>query len=359
MTLVSSPGLADLDERSREIFRLIVDAYLDTGEPVGSRTLSRRLGAPLSAATIRNVMADLQDLGLLYAPHTSAGRMPTDTGLRLFVDGIMKTGGLSPTEQSDIDALCAGADTNIERALEHASRMLAGLSQHAGLVATPKVVRRLSHIEFVHLGDGRALAVLVDITGQVENRMLSLPPGMPADALQRASNYLQSRLIGRTLTDAVDDIGAELESHRAQIDALARSVVEAGLAVWTGGSTAEGRLIVTGRSRLLGDVHAVEDLERLRTLFDALETRENVLRIVQAAEAGEGVQIFIGSENTIFDQTGMSMVVSPYRDGSERVVGAIGVLGPARLNYARIVPMVDYTARVVERLLSPERGQLG
>jgi len=355
--MAGSPGLADLDERSREVFRLIVDAYMETGEPVGSRTLARQLGARLSAATIRNVMADLQELGLLFSPHASAGRLPTDGGLRLFVDGIMQTGGLTERECADIEALCAGAGATVEQSLERASRMLAGLTRHAGLVVAPKRAQRLNHIEFVNLGDGRALAVLVDETGQVENRMLSLPPGLPADALQRASNYLQSRLSGRTLDEALAEIRTDLESRRAQIDALAQSVVEAGLAVWAGERSQDGgRLIVTGRARLLDDVQAVEDLERLRSLFDALETRENILRLIEAAQSGEGVQIFIGAENTVFRQTGISMVVSPYRDGKARVVGAIGVLGPTRLNYARIVPMVDYTARVIERMLAPEKG---
>ena len=355
--MAGSPGLADLDERSREVFGLIVDAWMETGEPVGSRTLARKLDTPLSPATIRNVMADLQELGLLFSPHTSAGRLPTDGGLRLFVDGIMQTGGLTEGECADIEALCAGAGITLEQSLERASRLLAGLTRHAGLVVAPKRAQRLNHIEFVNLGEARALAVMVDETGQVENRMVALPPGLPADALQRASNYLQSRLSGRTLDEALEEIRAELESHRAQIDALAQSVVEAGLAVWAGERGQDGgRLIVTGRARLLDDVQAVEDLERLRGLFDALETRDNILRLVEAAQSGEGVQIFIGAENTVFRQTGMSMVVSPYRDGQERVVGAIGVLGPTRLNYARIVPMVDHTARVIERMLAPERG---
>ncbi len=355
--MAGSPGLADLDERSREVFSLIVDAYLETGEPIGSRTLARQLRARLSAATIRNVMADLQELGLLFSPHASAGRLPTDGGLRLFVDGIMQTGGLTEEECADIEALCAGAGATVEQSLERASRLLAGLTRHAGLVVAPKRAQRLNHIEFVNLGDGRALAVLVDETGQVENRMLSLPQGLPADALQRASNYLQSRLSGRTLDEALAEVRADLESRRAQIDALAQSVVEAGLAVWAGERSQDGgRLIVTGRARLLDDVQAVEDLERLRSLFDALETRENILRLIEAAQSGDGVQIFIGAENTVFRQTGISMVVSPYRNGKERVVGAIGVLGPTRLNYARIVPMVDYTARVIERMLAPERG---
>ncbi|MCY4500970.1 MAG: heat-inducible transcriptional repressor HrcA [Alphaproteobacteria bacterium] len=355
--MAGSPGLADLDERSREVFGLIVDAWMETGGPVGSRTLARKLDTPLSPATIRNVMADLQELGLLFSPHTSAGRLPTDGGLRLFVDGIMQTGGLTDSECADIEALCAGTGITLEQSLERASRLLAGLTHHAGLVVAPKRAQRLNHIEFVNLGEARALAVMVDESGQVENRMVALPAGLPADALQRASNYLQSRLSGRSLDEALVEIRTELESRRAEIDTLAQSVVEAGLAVWAGERSHDGgRLIVTGRARLLDDVQAVEDLERLRGLFDALETRENILRLVEAAQSGEGVQIFIGAENTVFSQTGMSMVVSPYRDGQERVVGAIGVLGPTRLNYARIVPMVDYTARVIERMLAPERG---
>jgi len=349
MPLTTTPSLVDLNERSREIFRLIVDAYVETGEPVGSRTLSRRLGN-LSPATIRNVMADLQDSGLLYSPHTSAGRLPTDAGLRLFVNGLLEVGGLTEGERRDIEARCAGSGRTLTQALELAGEALAGLSSHAGLVVAPKTASPLSHIEFVNLGGNRALVILVDRAGHVENRVIELPPGVTVSSLVQAGNYLQARLVGRTLVEARDEISQELGEHRAALDDLTRKVVEGGLAVWAGDSEA-GTLIVKGHARLLDDVNAIEDLERIRGLFNALETKESLLRLVQAAEDGQGVQIYIGSENALFGHAGWSMVLAPYGNSDERVVGAIGVIGPTRLNYARIIPMVDYTAKVIGRLL--------
>ena len=349
MAVTKSPSISDLNERSREIFRMIVDSYVDTGEPVGSRTLARKLGAHLSPATIRNVMADLQDLGLLYSPHTSAGRLPTEAGLRLFVNGLLEIGGLTEDERRDIEARCAASGRSLNQALEQASVALAGLSRYAGLVVAPKTETALSHIEFVNMGGGRALVIMVDRHGSVENRVIELPPGLPASALTQASNYLQARLIGRTLGEARLDIRRELEEHRATLDTLTQSVVESGLAVWSGDGG--GTLIVRGQARLLDDVTAVEDLERIRALFDALETKQNLLRLVEAAEQGEGVQIFIGAENEMFSHAGWSMVIAPYRDENEQVIGAIGVIGPTRLNYARIIPMVDYTAKVIGRML--------
>jgi heat-inducible transcriptional repressor len=354
MMLTKSPSISDLNERSREIFRLIVDAYVDTGEPVASRTLARRLGTHLSPATIRNVMADLQDLGLLYSPHTSAGRLPTEAGLRLFVDGLLEIGGLSESEQRDIEARCAALGRNPSQALEQASEALAGLSRHAGLVIAPKTEATLSHIEFVNIGNGRALVVLVDSHGAVENRVVDLPLGLPPSALTQASNYLQARLIGRTLGETRSTILQELEEHRAALDELSRRVVESGLAVWSGDGG--GRLIVRGQARLLDDVTAIGDLERIRGLFDALETKETLLRLVESAEQGEGVQIFIGAQNDLFRHSGWSMVIAPYKDERQQVVGAIGVIGPTRLNYARIIPMVDYTAKVIGRMLGHTRG---
>lgn len=350
MPLNQSPSIATLNDRSREIFRMVVDAYVDTGEPVGSRTLSKRLGTTLSAATIRNVMADLQDLGLLYSPHTSAGRLPTEAGLRLFVDGLLELGSLTEQERGDIEARCATTGRSFAHTLEQAGSLLAGLSRHAGLVVAPKAGTQMSHIEFVNIGNGRALVILVDRGGNVENRVIDLPPGLPAETLIQATNYLQARLVGRTLDEARGDISRELEQHRAAIDALTQTVVERGLAVWAG-DAAHGTLIVRGQAQLLDDVTAIEDLERIRSLFDALETKESLLRLVDAAEQGQGVQIFIGAENELFGHAGWSMILAPYSDEQRRVVGAIGVIGPTRLNYARIVPVVDYTAKVVGRLL--------
>jgi heat-inducible transcriptional repressor len=342
--------ITELNDRSREVFRRIVESYLESGEPVGSRTLSRRLGLALSPATIRNVMADLEEMGLLFAPHTSAGRLPTEAGMKLFVDGLLEVGELTQDERRDLDSRLAATGGNAEALLERASTTLSGLSRCAGVVMAPKTESPLKHIEFISLNPGRALVVLVTENGLVENRIIETPPGLPASALVQATNYLSARLVGRTIAEAYDEIIAELESHRVQIDELTRSVVERGLATWAGGESG-GTLIVRGQSNLLGDVHALADLETIRTLFEALETKETLLKLLSLADRAEGVQIFIGSDNPLFGTSGCSMIVGPYRNERQKVVGAIGVIGPTRINYARIIPMVDYTAKLVGRLL--------
>ena len=340
----------ELNDRSREIFRHIVEAYVETGEPIGSHTLARRLNTGLSAASIRNVMADMEAAGLLFAPHTSAGRLPTDAGLRFFVDGLLEIGNLSGEERAAIEANCAATGRSMPDALRDASDMLSGLSSCAGLVASPKKEAPVKHIEFVALSPGRALVILVTEGGAVENRIVEVPRGMPASALQEASNYLVSRLTGRTLAEVRSFIKKEIDEHRAELDTLTAHVVEAGLAMW-GGGEGPRTLIVRGQSQLLSGIHADEDLERLRHLFEALEAESDVLELLNLAETAEGVRIYIGSENKLFDMTGCSMVVAPYADSGENIVGAIGVIGPTRLNYARIIPMVDYTAKVVSRMV--------
>ncbi len=344
-------GLADLNERSREILRHIVDAYMESGEPVGSRTISRRLAMSLSPATIRNVMADLEEAGLLYAPHTSAGRLPTERGLSLFVSGLLELGGLSKEERENIDGKCAAAGRSLADVLEDATTMLSGLSRCAGLVVVPKTERRLKHIEFVHLGPGRALVVMVTEDGLVENRIIDVPMGLPPASLIEATNYMSARLVGRTLNEARSGVLAELEQHRAELDALTSKVVEAGLATWAGEKKG-GALIIRGQAHLLDEVTALSDLERIRALFAALETKEAMVRLLEAADLAQGVQIFIGSQNELFGLAGCSMIIAPYRNSREQIVGAVGVIGPTRINYARIIPMVDYTAQVIGRILA-------
>jgi len=343
--------IAELNRRSREILRHIVEAYVETGEPVGSRTISRRLGMTLSPATIRNVMADLEEHGLLMAPHTSAGRLPTDAGLRLVVHGLLETGAVSEDERDAINARCAATGQSVQEVLEQASTLLAGLSSCAGLVVAPKLDRPLKHIEFVHLGPGRALVVLVTESGLVENRVVEIPPGIVPAQLAQASNYLNARLVGRTIDEARNDVLREIEEQRSQLDALAAQVVEAGLAVPAGGQGNPGLLIVKGQRNLLEDVTALTDLERIRNLFEVLETKEAMLRLLEATKSADGVQIYIGAENALFRHAGCSMIVAPFQNSREQIVGAIGVIGPTRMNYARIIPMVDYTAKVVGRLL--------
>lgn len=343
--------ITELNERSREILRHVVEAYVETGEPVGSRTLSRRLGLSLSPATIRNVMADLEEFGLLYAPHTSAGRLPTEQGLRLFVDGILQVGALTKDERTSIDSQCKVSGRNMPQVLEEASALLSGLSHCAGLVVAPKQDLRLKHIEFVNLGPGRALVVMVDEHGGVENRVIDLPLGMPASSLVEASNFMASKLVGRTLSEARKEILDEIRNQKTRLDELTAKVVEAGLATWSDNSGSGGVLIVRGQANLLEDVNAIADLEHIRALFEALETKEALIKLLDAADLGEGVQIFIGAENALFTLAGASMIIAPYANSEERLVGAIGVIGPTRMNYGRIIPMVDYTAKLISRLL--------
>ena len=344
----------ELDERSREVFRRIVDAYLETGEPVGSRTLSRAIEPQVSPATIRNVMSDLEHLGLIQAPHVSAGRLPTEAGLRLFVDGLMEVGRLGKEDRSRI-ARHVGRDDTVETVLTEASMLLSGLAKGAGLVISAKANERLRHIEFVRLEPTRALVVIVGQSGAVENRIVDLPPGLPASALVEASNYLNANIAGLTLAEARERLAARIDQMQHEIDQLSASLIEEGLAVW-GGTEARPQLVVRGRSNLLETQG--EDLDRLRQLFDELETKEGLTQLLDLAEGGEGVRIFIGSENKLFSLSGSSVVVAPYRDQDARIIGAVGVIGPTRINYARIVPVVDYTAQIVGRILQGTGGRV-
>ena len=346
--------LPQLDDRSREIFRRIVDGYLASGEPLGSRNLSKIIPMTLSPASVRNVMTDLEGLGLIYSPHTSAGRLPTELGLRFFVDAMLQVGDLTPQEQAAIEGQVASAASgakDVEEVLAQASQMLSGLSRGAAVVTTAKGVRNLKHIEFVRLEPTRALVVLVSEDGAVENRVVPLPPGLPASALIEASNYLNARIRGRTLAEVREEIEASEKRARQELDELTQRLVQAGLASWAGLESGAPQLIVRGQANLLDDLRATEDLDRIRLLFADLETKKDVIDLLGRAETGEGVRIFIGSENKLFSLSGSSMIAAPFRDGTQKIVGVLGVIGPTRLNYARIVPIVDYTAKVVGRLL--------
>ncbi|MGN6309683.1 MAG: heat-inducible transcriptional repressor HrcA [Xanthobacteraceae bacterium] len=346
-------GLAQLNERSREIFRQIVESYLATGEPAGSRNISRLITIPLSPASVRNVMSDLEQLGLIYAPHTSAGRLPTELGLRFFVDALMQVGDLSEPERQSIEHQLAsvGKAQTVEAALGEALTQLSGLSRAAAVVLTAKSNVRLKHIEFVRLEPSRALVVLVAEDGQVENRVLDLPPGVPSSALVEASNFLNARIRGRTLAEARLELESALAQSRAELDQLTQKIIAAGFASWSGGDGEDRQLIVRGHANLLEDLHALEDLERVRSLFDDLESKRGVIDLLGRAERADGVRIFIGSENKLFSLSGSSTIIAPYSDGAGHIVGVLGVIGPTRLNYARVIPMVDYAARIVSRML--------
>ncbi|WCR10934.1 heat-inducible transcriptional repressor HrcA [Paracoccus stylophorae] len=345
--------LSELNDRSREVFRRVVETYLETGEPVGSRTLSRALSEKVSAATIRNVMQDLEFMGLLDSPHVSAGRLPSQMGLRLFVDGMMEIDTVAPTDRAAIDQTLGNDDPDTGLLLDRVSTALSSITRGASLVLMPKHEAPIRHIEFVSLAPDRALVVLVFADGHVENRIFTPPPGQTPSSMREAGNFLNAMAEGRTLAELRSQIGQQIAAKRRELDVLAAELVESGLALWDG-ETADPRLIVRGRANLLEREAA--DLDRIRVLFDDLERKRDIVEFLELTESGDGVRIFIGSENKLFSLSGSALVVSPYMNADRKIVGAVGVIGPTRLNYGRIVPIVDYTAQLVGRVLSGRKG---
>ncbi|WP_425459517.1 heat-inducible transcriptional repressor HrcA [Histidinibacterium lentulum] len=341
-----------MNDRSREVFRRVVESYLDTGAPVGSRTLTRSMSEQVSAATIRNVMQDLEYLGLLGSPHVSAGRVPTQLGLRLFVDGLLELGDLAGEDREKIDATLGSNTSDVAGLLDSVGQALSGLTRGASLVLAPKRAAPVKHVEFVSLAQDRALVVLVFADGHVENRVFTPPPGQTPSSMREAANFINALAEGRTLSELADVMRREIAARRQQIDALAADLVEQGLVLWQDKGEATERLIVRGRGNLLTGETEAEDLERIRELFDDLERKRDIAEFLDLTEEGDGVRIFIGSENKLFSLTGSSLVVSPYMNADRKIVGAVGVIGPTRLNYGRIVPIVDYTAQLVGRLIS-------
>ena len=349
--------LSQLNSRSQDIFRKIVERYLETGTPVGSRDLSRMLAVGLSPASVRNVMADLEDLGLIAAPHTSAGRQPTQQGLRFFVDAMLEVGAVDETERNQIARQIEGQSGKLEDLLTEASSLLSGLSRGAGVVIAAKSADMvLKHVEFVRLDAGQAMAILVGENGTVENRVVQLPPGLTSATLVQASNYLANIAVGRTLAEARAEVGRQRAARVAELDELTQRLVDTGLATLSEGSPAQApTVIVRGRSNLLNDAMESEELNRMRRLFDELERQEGLIDLLGDAEKADGVRIFIGSENKLFSLSGSSVILSPYRDANEKVIGVLGVIGPTRLNYARIVPVVDYTAQAISAVMARKK----
>lgn len=345
--------LSELNDRSREVFRRVVEGYLESGDPVGSRTLTRTMSEKVSAATVRNVMQDLEFLGLLGSPHISAGRIPTQQGLRMFVDGLLEVGTVAEADRERIEATAGrGSDQDVNTLLDQVGGALSGITGSASLVLAPKHEAEIRHIEFVSLSADRALVVLVLTDGHVENRLFTPPPGQTPSSMREAANFLNSVAEGKTLADLRRSIGAEIAARRQQIDTLARELVEGGLAVWENAGESSERLIVRGRANLLDATSETSDIDRIRTLFDDLERKRDIAEFLTLTESGEGVRIFIGSENKLFSLSGSSLVISPYMNAERKIIGAVGVIGPTRLNYGRIVPIVDYTAQLVGRILS-------
>ena len=345
--------LNQLNDRSREVFRRVVESYLETGEPVGSRTLTRALSEKVSAATIRNVMQDLEFMGLLDSPHVSAGRLPSQLGLRLFVDGMMEVDAVAPNDRAAIDQTLGNDDPDTGVLLDRVSTALSSITRGASLVLMPKHEAPIRHIEFVSLGPDRALVVLVFADSHVENRIFTPPPGQTPSSMREAGNFLNTMAEGKTLAELRGHIGHEIATRRQELDVLAAELVQSGLALWDTDAN-DPRLIVRGRANLLDSEAA--DLDRIRILFDDLERKRDIVEFLELTEQGEGVRIFIGSENKLFSLSGSALVVSPYMNSDRKIVGAVGVIGPTRLNYGRIVPIVDYTAQLVGRVLSGRKG---
>lgn len=345
--------LPDLNDRSVEIFRQIVESYLETGEPVGSRNVSRHLPMSLSPASVRNVMADLEEAGLISQPHASAGRLPTETGLRMFVDGLLQVGDISNEERKQIEQQISSNIEHkaVEDILGEASELLSGLSQCAGIVFTEKQMKGVKQIEFVRLDASKGLVVLVGDDNNVENRIIELPADLPTSALTEASNYLNQHLQNRTLEEARGLVEQELNEQRAELNALTADLIKSGIADWSGEEGGKKSLIVRGRSHLLEEANAADQLERVRHLFDDLETKNELVELLSNAEEANGVRIFIGSENKLFSLSGSSVIAAPFKDSDRNIVGVMGIIGPTRLNYARIIPMVDYTAKLMSRLI--------
>lgn len=344
--------LQDMNARSREVFRRVVEGYLASGDPVGSRTLTRDFSEKVSAATIRNVMQDLEFMGVLGSPHTSAGRIPTQMGLRMFVDGMIEIGDPTDMDREKIDATMGSNAADVGGLLDRVGSALSGVTQGASLVLTPKHEAPIKHIEFVSLSPERALVVLVFSDGHVENRLFTPPLGQTPSSMREAANFLNAIVEGKTISEVQRAVTNEIAHRRQEIDALAQELVESGLALWTGSDESSERLIVRGRSNLLENEAEEADLERIKNLFDDLERKRDIAEFLDLAEEGQGVRIFIGSENKLFSLSGSSLVVSPYMNADRKVIGAVGVIGPTRLNYGRIVPIVNYTAQLVGKLVS-------
>jgi len=344
--------LAEMNDRSREVFRRVVEGYLSSGDPVGSRTLTRSMSEKVSAATIRNTMQDLEYLGLLDSPHVSAGRIPTQLGLRMFVDSLLEVGSVSDEDRQRIDSTLGVNDHDIGSLLDHVGSALSGITRGASLVLTPKHEAPIRHIEFVALSPDRALVVLVFADGTVENRLFTPPTGQTPSSMREAANFLNALAEGKTLSELRRTMAKDIAARRQEIDSLARELVESGLAIWENAGERSERLIVRGRANLLEGATEAVDLDRIRTLFDDLERKRDIAEFLELTDEGEGVRIFIGSENKLFSLSGSSLVVSPYMNADRKIIGAVGVIGPTRLNYGRIVPIVDYTAQLVGRLLS-------
>ena len=350
--------MADLTHRAKRILNAVVQEYLHTGDAVGSRTVTRRYGIDLSPATVRNVMADLEDLGLLTQPHTSAGRVPTNQGLRFFIDSLLKVRSVSAKEREEIQGRYNLQAADLDEVLQRTSRMLSDLAQQATIVIAPFPERqRLEHVEFVRLPHmhGQILAILVTAGGQVENKLLKAD--LPGDAsfLERVNNYLNERVIGKTLEEIRVKVLEELGAEKNDLDELAGQALRLGRAAFTPESAAPG-IIVSGQAHLLGSGPSADDrLARMQKLLGALEEKERIVRLLDRTLEADGIQVWLGAETPFGEVADVSVVATNYGP-DDRPVGSIAVIGPTRMNYSKVIPLVDFTAELVSGVLGPRRG---
>jgi heat-inducible transcriptional repressor len=341
----------DINHRARKILYAIVSEYLHTGEAVGSRTVTRRHGIDLSPATVRNVMADLEEMGMLEQPHTSAGRVPTETGLRFFIDSLLKVRSLSPKEKDEIRERYGNA-LDFDELLQRTSRVLSDITHYAGLVLVPNPARqKLRQIEFLPLSNGRFLCILVTAEGRIENKLVQVDVPIDVGQLERIHNYLNQLLEGLTIDQVRDRVLRELGEEKNRYDAMVAQALRLSHAALER-TEASANVIVSGAPNLLDPARAgePENLARMRALLQALEEKELLVGLLDRTMASDRIQVFLGAE-TAFDALGdTAVVVAPYGPG-ERPVGAIAVIGPTRMNYGKVMSVVDFTADLVSEMI--------
>jgi len=340
----------ELSDRSKQIFKSVVETYLKTGSPSGSETILKKGGVNLSSSSIRLILANLQKEGLLFAPHTSAGRLPTDKGMRFFVDGLLEFGRLSKNEKENIKNQCQSRGSSFQEVLNEASKTISGLSNCAGIVVAPKFLNKIKHIEFIRLNSNQIMSIIASENGLVENRILNSKNNYNESTLKQASNYLNSNFVGKTIDQIKTIISKEIKNTKNKLDSLATKLVNEGI-IEIVPNLETPYIFLHGQSSLLEEEVISKDLDQIRNLFDDIENKSNFLNVIENTSKGQGVQIFIGSQNFLFKHSGLSMVMAPYKNNEQKIIGAIGVVGPMRLNYAKIVPLVDYTSKIVGRML--------
>ena len=341
----------ELSDRSKQIFISVVETYLETGSPSGSETILKKGGIDLSSSSIRLILANLQKAGLLFAPHTSAGRLPTDKGMRLFVDGLLEFGRLTKDEQENIKQQCLSKGASFQEVLNEASKMISGLSNHAGIVVAPKYQNDIKHIEFIRLNQNQVMSIIASTTGQVENRIFDDTGNYSDNILREISNFLNSKYVNKSIGEIKNSIQLDLKNSKGRLEILSKNLVQKGILELIPNSE-NPYIFFHGQSSLLEDEIISNDLDEIRKLFDEIENKTSFVDILENTYSAKGVQIFIGSQNFLFKHSGLSMVMAPYKNKDQKIIGAIGVVGPTRLNYAKIVPLVDYTSKIIGKVLS-------